>query len=214
MIIVRVIVVLLILISNASYGSKSYFSLVSGLAMPVDASVGLTGYIDGEVEYDSAMTFGLSVGVEIEEGTKLEALYTSQENEGTIQQLDISLVAAGLSPLLDLEMNTFGLNLIQNIDKFRNEKLSLFYNIGAGVGFAKVSGSDLSAKDTEAYFNAGGGIIYDLGEGLNINLKYNYYFMGHAEDGYAINVNGTITEIKTDLDLGMHQWLIGVSKSL
>ena len=214
----RIIVLLLMIMSNLSYGSQTYLNLVSGLAMPSDASVGLTGYTDGEIEYDSAITFGLSIGVEIKEGTKLEAIYTSQENEGTIQQLDISLVALGLSPLIDLKMETFGVNLIETIDYSRNKNLSVFVNAGAGMGFAKMGvtagGSGGNIKDSKAYFNAGGGISYDLGEGLNINLKYSYYFMGQLEEGYNVNLNGTLAEVKTDLDLGMHQWLIGISKSL
>lgn len=201
----------------SSYGYESYFSTEFGISTPKDASVGLTGYTDSTTSYDSALGFGLSSGIKFSNNSKLEVKFTTQENEGTIMQIDSSLVAVGLTPKIDLKVNTLGLNLIheEEVDGISQCKVSL--NAGLGIAFAEVETSLVKLEDSVFYFNTGGGINYSLDESISIYLKYNYFFMGDAEEGYTLNAQQLglgLVDIYTKSELGAHQFMTGISIDL
>lgn len=197
-----------------SFGATPYVSGEFGVVAPVDATVKLTGYTDSETEYDSAMSFGLSAGFGFEQGTKLGVLFTSQENEGTIKQISSDLLFAGLSPVLDVKVNTLGLNLTQKMPT--NNDFNFFLNGGLGLAFSEIKTSSFSVEDTVNYFNIGGGGSFSLSDSLNIYAKYNYFIMGDAEETSDLNIEGLgiITDVSAETEMGMHQFMVGISKTL
>lgn len=210
----HLVILATLFICSFSFGATPYVSGEFGVVAPVDATVKLTGFTDSETEYDSAMSFGLSAGLGFEQGTKLGVLFTSQENEGTIKQISSVLLDQGLSPVLDLKINTLGLNLTQEMPT--NNDFNFFLNGGLGLAFAEIKTSSFSVEDTVNYFNIGGGATYSLSDSLNIYAKYNYFIMSDAEETSDINIEGVgiIADITAETEMGMHQFMVGISKTL
>lgn len=190
-----------------------YFRAGVGISSLSDAKVtaivtetGLDPISDStDIEYDSDISLQVAMGLDYENGYKLELHFSTQENEGSYK--------VDRSDKVEQKSTTLGLNIVREFDRGRWVP---FVNAGAGFVFTEFKddffdeGVVEKIKDTTMALNVGGGITYSLSDTLDFYGKYNYYMSGDIEDRILDVAEGTVDG---ELELGLHQFVVGITQS-
>ena len=154
---------------------------------------------EADVEYDSSIGLCVAFGLACEDGVKLEGVFSTQENEGTID-------VEGTKLKLDQETRTLGINAIKEFD---GERVVPFINVGLGFVFSELKIPGVSIKDANLSFNIGGGVTHAISETLNLYGSYNYYMIRDGKDSYTV----FDSTYDAELELGLHQFVVGITQS-
>lgn len=216
----------LLLTVHGALSETPYFRVGMGISTPSESEINYTylpvntenlnvDFIRGDIDFDSDIGLNVAFGVENFSGVKVEGVFSVQENEATVANLY----------KLDLNTRTLGLNLIKELG---DEKLVPFVNAGAGFVFSEFKWDASSLKDTTMYFNLGAGFTYALSSTVDLHAGYSYYFIGDPEDTFVTPVVETLDNdndgyvdsydeydliYDAEVELGMHQFVVGIAAS-
>lgn len=192
----------ILLATHVSLADTPYFRVGMGISTPPDSDVKFVSaelpglVLLSDVEFDSEIGFNFAFGIENFNGVKIECMFSSQENDATLDDLFDA----------DLNTRTFGVNFVKELGGI---DLNPFVNAGTGFVFSEFEDDTTTLKDTSVYFNLGAGVSFALSNTMDFYGSYNYYFIGDPEDTFVDD--GIIYE--AELELGLHQFAFGIAGS-
>ena len=152
-----------------------------------------------ELEYESAMSINTALGLDYDNGNQLELCFSTRENEGNGKQ--------DSSDKFDQKSNAIGVNLIREL---RASNVVPYVNAGLGVIFTEFKAEGEKFDDTSRYINVGAGIRASISDTLEVYGHYEYYICSDFK--YTrIELNQDILDI--ELELGLHQFVVGITQS-
>ena len=197
----------MLLAMQTAFSQTPYIKVGVGMSTLPDSKVTVKApgvpTASAKLEYDSAHCLNAAFGVDYDNGYKLELSLSAQKNDGNFKEDKTDKVKQN--------NETLGLNIIR---EFSSGRWAPFVSAGAGFVFTDFDDDGVKVKDTSVSFNVGGGITYSLSDNYSLYGHYNYLMISDFEDSFGTqNDLGQPVNVDVELELAMHQFTLGITRS-